>query len=861
MSRDQLRNPPRAPAPAISLPSGVWRDLRLALRRLWRSPVFAVFAIASLAAGVGATTAVYSLMQALIWPRTGVPDETRVVVVSGRDEFGSRRWRRFMSRADFSDLQRQQTSLTRLAASASIALPLASGAVAAYQSGEAVTGSYFEVLGVTALRGRTLGPADHAPGAANVMMVSEAFWRRTLESDPQVIGRLVQYGGQPFQIIGVAAAGFGGLEKIEGPQRRTDIWIPMAAIDRFGIRGFPSESDREQRRLDVVGRIAAPDAVDRASAELAAIAARLDRAFPYQRTTPAGAVMPNPREWAVRPVAQSREVPAAVNAMATAIIGIVALVLVVASTNLANLTLARGSGRASELAVRRALGASRWRLVGELVAESVVVALAGGVAAVWVAQTLVAVIFGAISIGGSTLMERFDPQLDWRVFAFTAGSAALAFVVSGLAPALRLTRMERAAAVGRWAGAASTVRWRGQRRLIAAQVAISTALFLAAALGVAMVAAAAHDDPGVDLDRLAIASMMLRGPGWTEPRTRTTLDDAVAAASADSAIESAAVAFGLQLGPRGSSFVTAAPEGSAPDTNAGGHNLYFIPGSPRLLAVLGVPVVRGRALSDRDGPGAPPAAVVSERAARLLFGTTDVVDRHFVWRGGLNMPDRTTIGRLTIVGVARDTVTGRRASGLDGVVYVAAAQQPLTPVPPLVIARHRPDVDGRAAVVALQTAIRKAAPEAPLLGSGTGPQVLAEELQVWRTISRVAVGLGVCALLLTLVGLYGVLTHAVSRRTREMGVRLALGASPRQLLGLVLREGLRPVAIGIAIGLGTGVLLRMGARSLFVNAPAASEPLVFATVSMALLIAGAMACVFPALRAARVDPNVALREL
>jgi predicted permease len=843
------------------LPGGLWRDLRLAGRRLRQSPVFALFAIASLAVGVGATTAVYSLIQAAIWPDVGVPDETRVVFVGGRDEFGDVRWRRFMSRADFDDLRAQQTSLTRVAASASMAHAFTDGAVAAFQSAEAVTGAYFEALGVGALLGRTLGPADDAPGAPAVLVVSETFWRRTLESDPDVLGRVVQYGGHPFQIVGVAAPSFGGLEKLEGPQRRTDVWIPMAAAARLGGRALPAPTDREARWLAVIGRLADGQAVDRSSAELAAIAARLDVAFPFQRTTRDGALLANPRDWTVRTVAQARAAPTAVNVTAGIVIGIVGLVLVVASTNLANLTLARGSGRASELGVRRALGASRGRLVRELAAESLLVGIAGGLAALWMAHAIVDAIGAGMSIAGSTVAERFDPRLDWRVFLFGSGAAVLAFVVSGLVPALRLTRAERTGALGKDASGAGAARWRGQRRLIAAQVAISTALFLVAALGVAMIAAESRDDTGIDIDRLAIASVILRGPAWTDTRTRATLDEVLTEVARQPGIEAAAVTFGLQLGPRGASFITAAPDGGTPDAARGGHNLYFVPGSPGLLATLGVPIVRGRALQDRDVAAAPAVAVVSERAARLLFGTTSAVDREIVWRGALNMPDRTTVGRLTIVGVARDTATGSRAAGQDGVIYVPAAQHPLTPVPPFVIARHAGSVDGRAAATTLQTVIRRIAPDAPITGSGTGPQVLAESLQAWRTVSNVTLGLGACALLLTLVGLYGVLAHVVSRRTREMGVRMALGATRRQVIGLVLREGLRPVVIGIAAGIGTGVLLRMWARSLFVDAPAASEPLVFSGVATALLAAGAMACVLPARRAARVDPNVALRDL
>ena len=837
------------------------RDLRLAWRRLRQTPLFTMFAIASLAIGVGATTAIYSLIQATIWPQSGVPDDSRVLVFVGRDEHGYQRWRGSLSRADYADLRRQQTSLELIAASAVIAYAFTDDGIAEFKLAEAVTEEYFQVLGVRPTTGRTLTFGDHGPSAASVMVVSESFWRRTLDRDPEVVGRVVQYGGHPFQIVGVAATGFGGLEKLEGPQRRTDLWIPMSVAARIGTRALPPETDREARRLSIIGRLAEGQSVDRSTAEFAAIAARLDAAFPQQRTAPGGGPAANPREWSARTLADAREVPTAVNVMAGVVVGIVALVLVVASTNLANLTLARGSGRASELMVRRALGASRGRLVGELIAESTIVGVAGGAAALWIAYALVDAIGTGMSLAGSTLAERFDPRLDWRVFLFASAAVLLAFVVSGLLPALRLTRIERTGTIGKDASGAGAARWRGQRSLIVAQVAISTALFLVAALGVAMVAAESRDDTGVDIDRLAITSVTLRGPSWTEARSRAVLDTVLTEVSGESGIEAAAASFGLQIGPRGASWVTAAPEGGQPDMNAGGHNMYFVPGSPGLLTTLGVSIVHGRSLNDRDAAGTPAVAVISERAARLLFGTTDVVNRPIVWRGGLNMTDRTSVGRLTVAGVAEDTATGRRSSRDEGVIYVPMAQHPLTPVPPFLIARHRPDLDGRAAATILQTAVRRAAPDAPITGSGTGAQVLAEALQAWRLVSQVTIGLGACALLLTLVGLYGVLAHVVSRRRREMGVRIALGATRAQLLNLVLRDGLRPVAIGIAIGLGCGVLLRMGARSMVVNAPAANEPLVFASVSLALFAAGAAACVVPARRAAAVDPNVALRDL
>jgi predicted permease len=836
------------------------RDLQLGSRRLLRSPLFTLFAIASLAIGVAATTAVYSLIQAALWPATGVPDESRVIVVATPTERGGLRWRNLLSRADFADLKAQLQSLEAVAASASTTHALTIDGVTTFQSSEVVTAGYFGVLGTGTVLGRTFGPADDAPDAPSVMVISEAFWRRTLLEDPHAIGRVVRYGDQPFEIVGVAASGFGGLARLAGPQRRTDLWIPMAAIGRIA-GAFPPATDRGALLLSVIGRLSDEALVEPVMAETAAIAARLDAVHPAGPAGQEGGSRPPRRDWTARTLADARGAPPGVHAAGAAIVGLAALVLVVASTNLANLTLARGSARAVEIAVRRALGAARVRLVGELAAESTVVGLAGGAAALLGAQWLIDAIARGVSIGGATVAERFDPRVDWRVFLFAIGAVLIAFVVSGLAPALRLTRTERTGALGRDASGAGTRRWRGQRRLILAQVAISTALLLLAALGVSMVAAAARDDSGVDMDRLAMGVVIFRGPAWDDGRVRSTLDRVMDALSQEPGVEAAAVSFGFQIGPRSGTWVTAAPEGGQPDMRQGGVNVYFVPGSPNLLSTIGVPIVRGRGLTDRDAEGTPAVAVISERAARLLFGTADAAGRTILWRGGLNIQDRTTIGRLTVVGIARDTATGSNATRNDGVIYVPIAQHPLTPVPPYVIVRHGDQLDGRSAATLVQTAIRRAAPDLPIIGGGTAMQILAEPLLAWRTVSLVATSLGAVASLLTLVGLYGVLAHVVARRTREMGVRIALGASRGQVLGLVLREGLKPVATGIAIGLFLGIVLRVAARSILADAPDANEPVVFAAVSIALLLAGAAACLAPARRASRVDPNVALRDL
>jgi predicted permease len=858
---DALKERLRGERPLASLrqwPGGALRDLALAARRLRQAPFFAVFAVVSVAVGVSVTTAAYAFMQAALWPPTGVAGETRVAYVVGRDALGGLRWPRLMSRPDFDDLRAAQTSFETLAASASIFYTLSDASVAEAAPGEAVSADYFTALGVAAAAGRLLGSIDDVPDAAPVLVVSERFWRLRLASDPGVVGRAVRYGGQPFHIVGVAAPGFGGLNKLQGAQRRTDVWITLAAARRLSPAAAGAEADRQARRLSVLGRLRDDRPPGAASVELSAIAARLDEAFALRQTAPDGASRTSPRQWAARTLPEDRRLRlGAAGYTGGALVALVALVLIVACTNLANLTLARGTDRLPDVAMRRALGASRARLVRELAAESLLVGAAGGLAALAATRAIVGVVAAGISIRGESLAEMYDPQMDARAMLFAIAAVAVALLVFGLMPALRLTRLDRSPIRAARSGGAGGARWRGQRLLIRVQVAVSTALFLVAALCVAIVAAEAREDPGIDLDRLAMATLAFGGPQWTAERTHAATAAMLDELRREPGIEAAAAAVGLQIAPTYPLWATVNPAGAAPaDPARDGRTMYVLPATPGLLETLGVPVMRGRALDHRDGAGAPSTAVVSEEAARQLFGTIEVLGREIVAAGGQTPMPATT---FAIVGVAADTETTKLASAREGVVYVSLAQQSRAPV--FVLARRRPDLDERAAVTAVRNAVRRAAPDVAIPAGGTGFEILAERLLAARTIGRVAVGLGSCAFLLTVVGLYGVLAHLVARRRREMGVRLALGASPRQLLRLVLGEGLRPVIGGIAIGVGLGLLGRAGAQAaLGAGGGAAYESAVIAGVALALAAAGAAACALPAWRAARVDPNEVLKE-
>ncbi len=348
---------------------GLEGDLRLATRRLLATPQFLIFAVLSLAIGIGVTTSVYSILYSLIWKPLGLSDPDRVVLVATRDAGLSGRM--YLSYPDFQDLRASTRTLSVIAASSHFYQTLVTPEASDALEGEAVTGEYFRTTGVGAIIGRTIQPSDDDSGA-RVLVLNHRIWRGRFAADSGIVGRVVRLGGEPFEVIGVAPRSFDGIER---QPFRAGGWIPLRAMTAF--RGNPATfASRDRRQLTVFGRLTSAGTPATAAAELGAIAARLDLDFPY-RTTRFGQESPSPlpRGWSARGIGQLRDSD---TRMASLIIALVALVLVVACTNLANLMLARGAARQREIAVRRALGAGRWRLVRELVVESTIVAIIGG---------------------------------------------------------------------------------------------------------------------------------------------------------------------------------------------------------------------------------------------------------------------------------------------------------------------------------------------------------------------------------------------------------------------------------------------------------------------------------------------------
>ena len=811
-------------------------DIRLALRRLGATPLFTVFAILSLAIGVAITTAVYSIVDSVLLRGLGVREPGRVAIVatpySGRLLAGT------VSAPDFHDLRAAQTSFSHMAASATLIQRVALPSATQMLMGEAVSGSYFATLGVSAARGRAIQPADD-DGAARVVMLGDALWRRTFASDPRVVGTVVTISSQRYEVIGVAPPTFTGPR---GWLASTQFWIPL---------GTQSDGGRESRRLTIFGRLASTVTIAAASSEVRTIAARLDQSFPprYPGKSPTA----TDRPWRAKTMAEIADEDTAVRRFGMTLVALVGLVLVVACTYLGNLVLARGTTRLREIAVRRALGASRWRLVREQCLESVILAAGGAIASYVVFELLRAAIDTEISLampfGGRTTLS-FHPVLNVTALGVAVSSLLVALVVFGLEPAIQLTRtidVRGALAAGSTPG---PPRRRRQRALLRWQVAIAAGFFIIATMFVKYSIAEARHDSGVDLDRIGVAVLNLDGPEWSEARARRTLDRLLGELRGHPSIESASLTGGLPFGVSSALRLSMAPAEQAGAADTPPRMVTAVAATPSIFRTLGVEILRGRGFDDRDGPGAPRVLIVSEFTARQMFGTADAVGRQVALAG--QPAARAT---ATIVGIAANTDVGSLLADPRPLAYAPFEQY----YQPLVTVVTRASGSVPTAVGAMREAIRRADPDVAIDRIGTGRTVLAGPFQVMRGFGLTAIGLGAITLLLAMAGLYGIQSNVIASRTREIGVRMSFGATSSQIKRMVLLDGYRPVLDGLLFGLSIGLVGRAIARAYLELDVAIVDPWILVVTPIPLVGAAFFACYLPARRAAAVDPNVALR--
>jgi predicted permease len=808
------------------------QDIRYAIRALGRSPLFALVSVLSIAIGVGATTAIVTLANTLLLrPPPGVGHPERVVTVgSTRDGRGFDNF----SYPNFIDYRASARSLSALAAMRvdpqAVSLAGPSGGEPIQMS--ATSGNFFEVLEAHPALGRFFTmDEDRAPGASPVVVLSHRFWNRRFQADSSIVGKPIVLNGSPFTVVGVAA------ERFQGPfVLAPDLWVPLTASSLLGLPRDIFESRRSVWIMGI-GRLAPNVGLGEAQAELSAIAARLAQQYRNENEGRGLAVMA-----ASLFPGDMRGMIAAFMAMLMVVAG---LVLVIASTNVAGMLLARASARRREIAVRLALGASRGQLVVQLVAESLLVFVAAGAASLLLARWLVSGLMALVPRLPVQLV--IDPQLDWRVLTFALLVSLVTGLLAGVVPALQSTRPDLVPALkSDTGGTATRQRLRLRSGLLVAQIAFSMLLLVVGGLFARTLTHARSIDPGFDPRGVSIASLDLELANYDSASGRRVAATLLERARAIPGVRSASLSTMLPLDGGGLGLGPIRVAGREPPAGQDGWREDWNVVTPGYFATMGIPLVRGRDFAETDREGAGDVAILNEAFAAALFPGQDAVGRT-VTNG-----DRV----VTIIGVARNAKYRTLGERPRNFIYVPLAQRYMGRTNLLV----KTTTGAALSVVApIRRLVQDVDARLPILREHTMEEQTATALFPQRVALYVSGALGTVALLLALLGIYGVTAFTVTQRTREIGVRVALGAQRSHVLGLVLRQGVVLAAVGVVVG----SLAAFGATRLIGNLLYGVPPtdvIAFGGAALALAVAAVVASWIPARRAARVDPSIALRS-
>ena len=833
-------------------------ELTLSIRRLLAAPGFTTFAVATLALGIGATTAIYSVIYAALLRPPDIKDVDRVVNIYHADPgafVNLSSALSSLSSPDYEDLRRVQTSFSSMTAWARFRQAVYAEGSSEYLFGEMVGGEYFQTLGIGAAIGRTIQPADETAGAPRVAVISDALWRRKFGGDSAALGKTIKLGTVTFEVVGVAPAVFRGVDMPN--VLPTPIWVPLSSAAEIQSVHLGAMQNREHRWLRAKARLKPDVSVQQAASEVLSIGRALDASDPIGTTMDARSRM-TPyvrRDWMLIPAGallMHESIHGIAGPMAWTTMIAVGLVLLVACTNLANLLLARGAVRRHEISVRLALGASRWRLLRELTIESALIAALGGAGALVVARAAMTMLGSSMQVG--SVAFQVNPTLHPSVLAVGFAATLLSLLVFGLLPAIHTTRADVRQLLANDEANAAAPRWRTRRFLIAGQVAVSILLVAVAALCVQQIGEAASQNVGLDLDRLAIASVDFRAQRYDEARGRQRLGAILEAARRLPGVESAALSSGLPIRSSAANTTVATPDTPAASISSGNY-VELVAATPDIFKTLRVLILAGRAFVDADREGSPRVAIISESVAAALFPDMNPVGRQVVVRyGNYAGEPQQSPDTCVIVGVAGNTDAGAGRRG--GAVYLPFAQHYEPRMSVVVYAERPADV-----LPALRTAITKVDPEIALTELGVGSAIVGGAGTMLKVMAGTSGLLGILALALAMIGLYGVLSHLVARRTREMGIRMALGADRARILRMMMADGCRPVALGIVVGLGFGALARVAMRPIFVRLLPAMDAGALIAVPLFFVVFALAACYLPARRAAQVDPSVALRNL
>jgi putative ABC transport system permease protein len=820
----------------------LWQDARYAVRMLIKNPAFSAIAILSLALGIGANTTIFTVVNAILLHPLPVNDISRLVEVDTVDTktlvTTANVTKLGMSYPNFQDYARENQVFSGLSCIVGpLPLTWSGGAEPKQVLGQMVTANYFGVLGLTPVLGRFFLPdEDSKPGGNNVAVLSYSLWINKFGSDPNIVGKVLTLNATPYTVIGVGPRGFKGTFIFGNAE---EIWVPISMYPQV-LAGFFKDNFNDRRFLatGVFGRLKDGVSLNAAEASLKTIAAQLEKAFPKDNAS---------RSVALTPLADAA---VGVNNRGQIVLagglmmGIVGLVLLIACVNVANLLLALAARREKEMGLRAALGASRRRVIRQLLTESLVLAVLSGIVGI------------TIAYGGRAVLWAFRPPFildgdldiafDSHVLFFTLSVSLLTAVLVGLAPGIKVARpnLIEVLKVGGRGGSVNWTRNRFRSLLVVTEIALALVALVGAGLFVRSMQNAQRVDPGFESRNLFVFAFDLGALHYSEDRGQQYFRAAIERAEASPGVASATIASNFPLG--GGLARTVFPEGQDEASGYRGTLTQLNDIAPNFFKTLRIPLVSGREFTDADRKDTAQVAIVSEAMAKQFWPNQDAVGKRFHFFGETQLRE--------VVGVVRNTVVNAIGEEPQPLAYLPLTQD----FSPAVTMQVRTTGKPEPVIATVRGHVQSLDTNLALTNWNTIGELLDQGLWAPRMGAALLTVFGGVALILAVVGVYGVLSYSVNQQTREIGIRMAMGAQTGSVLKLVVKQGMRLAIVGLVLGLVVAFAAMRVLSSLLFGV-SAHDPLIFGGVSLILATAAVLACYLPARRAARVDPLVALR--
>ena len=816
----------------------LWKDLRYAFRMLTKTPGFTIVAVLALALGIGANTAIFSVFDGMLWRPLPAKNPDELVVLAAKTkgfEFPIN-----LSYPDFLDYRNLKQAFADVTAEVPSPVNLSVDGRAERAWTEFVSGNFFAMLGLQAVRGRTFAPDEGwVKGKDPLMVLSYKFWLQRFGGDSGVVGHSVQVNNHPFTIIGVAPREFHGTYYFIDPDFYLPAtMIPVMALDSGGILENRNDAD-----FRILARLQPGVTPERAKAAAAPTDQRLAQEYPDSHKDFSLYVAP---ELKARPEPGLGEF---MSKVVVVFMSLVALVLLIACANVANLILARTNARRKEIATRTALGASPRRMILQLLTESVLLALAGGIAGLLLARWAA---LGLMSVHVPTdiPLRLFDLRMDYRVFGFCFAVALLTGIFAGIIPALRTSRTDLAEMLkegGRSSGASATHN-RLRNMLVIGQVAVSLLLLAGAGFFIRSFQNSAHVDMGFRTSNTLMVSMDLRLQGYTEQRGQQFYEQLRDRVKARSGVRNAAISSFIPMGFENSS-ISVFPQGQISADKLQAENVFSNSVQPQYFQTAGVPVIQGREFSITDTAASPRVAIVNEAFAKKIWPGQDPIGRTFqTEKSGptIQVVGMTRTGKYLFLyepAIPYVYFPMSQSYHSSAVLFVYSEGDPLRLVGP--VREEVRALDATLPLYDITTMEAHVRYGKPLLPARLGAMLVG--------------AFGLLGLALASVGVYGLISYSVNQRTQEIGIRTALGAQRGSVIAMVLRQGMSLSLIGMTIGLILAFLLLRGLRAVLYGVGFTDFP-TFGIVSALLLTVAFVASYIPALRATKVDPVIALRH-